>query len=69
MPLTLLSPGDAARRLELSTSRLVQLDREGVFLALRDSSGRRLYDPDAVERFAELRRARLADRGNEAACA
>ena len=37
--LSLLSPRDAARRLNLSTSRLVQLDREGKFPALRDSAG------------------------------
>ena len=42
-------PGD------LSTSRLVQLDREGKFPALRDSAGRRLYEAAAVEAYAEIR--------------
>ena len=51
----LLAPRDAARRLNLSTSRLVQLDREGKFPALRDSAGRRLYEAAAVEAYAEIR--------------
>ena len=51
----LLAPRDVARRLGLSTSRIVQLDREGVLPAMRDASGRRLYDPDLVERFAQSR--------------
>ena len=51
----LLAPRDVARRLRLSTSRVVQLDREGKLPALRDSSGRRLYDPETVERFARER--------------
>jgi DNA-binding transcriptional MerR regulator len=55
MTIPLLAPKDAARRLNLSTSRLMQLDREGKLPALRDSAGRRLYDPDAVERFARAR--------------
>lgn len=53
--MNLLSPRDASRRLGISTSRLIQLDREGVFRALRDSAGRRFYDADAVERFAKQR--------------
>jgi DNA-binding transcriptional MerR regulator len=55
MRLPLLAPRDVARRLNLSTSRLAQLDREGRLPALRDSSGRRLYDSDVVERFAHER--------------
>ena len=59
--MTLLSPRDVGRRLNLSTSRVQQLDREGRLPALRDSSGRRLYCPDAVEAFACAReRERLA---------
>jgi DNA-binding transcriptional MerR regulator len=50
--MTLLAPRDVARRLRLSTSRVVQLDREGILPAMRDSSGRRLYESDAVEAFA-----------------
>jgi DNA-binding transcriptional MerR regulator len=56
--MTLLAPRDVARRLRLSTSRVVQLDREGILPALRDSSGRRIYEADAVERFAREREAR-----------
>lgn len=55
MTLPLLAPRDAARRLNLSTSRLMQLDREGKLPALRDSSNRRLYDPETVEQFARER--------------
>jgi DNA-binding transcriptional MerR regulator len=50
--MTLLAPRDVAKRLGLSTSRIIQLDREGSLSALRDSAGRRLYDADVVERFA-----------------
>ena len=56
----LLSPGDVARRLRLSVSRLAQLDRQGKLPAFRDSSGRRFYDPDVVERFAQEREAAAA---------
>jgi DNA-binding transcriptional MerR regulator len=58
----LLAPRDAGRRLGISTSRLAQLDREGVLRAIRDSAGRRLYDPEIVERFALEREARLGTR-------
>jgi DNA-binding transcriptional MerR regulator len=61
----LLAPQDAGRRLRLSTSRLAQLDRDGVLPAIRDSAGRRLYDADVVERFAleraQKRTAQVAD--------
>jgi len=56
----MLAPQHAARRLNLSTSRLIQLDREGTFPAQRDSAGRRLYDADDVERFAREREERFA---------
>ena len=62
--MTLLAPRDVGRRLGVSTSRVIQLDREGVLRALRDSAGRRLYDPDTVERFAVEREARLAAGGH-----
>ena len=58
--MTLLAPRDVGRRLGVSTSRVIQLDREHVLCAMRDSAGRRLYDPDLVERFAMEREARLA---------
>jgi DNA-binding transcriptional MerR regulator len=50
-----LAPQHAAQRLKLSTSRLVQLDREGKLPAERDSAGRRYYDPEVIERFAKAR--------------
>ena len=56
--MTLLAPRDVARRLRLSTSRVVQLDREGILTAIRDRSGRRIYDAEAVERFAREREQR-----------
>lgn len=65
MRLPLLAPRDVARRLNLSTSRLAQLDREGRLPALRDSSGRRLYDADVVERFANEREQTSSDRAHE----
>lgn len=55
--MTLLAPRDVARRLGLSTSRVVQLDNEGQLPAMRDSMGRRLFDGDLVERFARRREA------------
>ena len=61
--MTLLSPRDAAARLGLSTSRVQQLDREGVLPALRDSAGRRFYEADAVERFAVERERQRAAAG------
>ena len=61
--MTLLSPGDVGRQLNLSTSRVIQLDREGVLPAIRDSAGRRFYDSETVERFAtELKRRRDIER-------
>ena len=70
MPLHLLAPRDVARRLGLSTSRVVQLDREGVLPAIRDSAGRRLYEAEDVERFAAEREARRrAARGGDLAAA
>jgi DNA-binding transcriptional MerR regulator len=51
----LLAPRDVGRRLGLSVSRVIQLDREGTLRARRDSAGRRFYDADEVERFAVAR--------------
>lgn len=56
--MTLLAPRDVARRLKLSTSRVIQLDREGVLRAIRDSAGRRFYDSEAVDHFAAERERR-----------
>ncbi len=59
----LLAPKHAAQRLNLSVSRIVQLDREGVLPAMRDSLGRRLYDPERVEAFAQQREAQRRQAG------
>jgi len=56
------APKTASRRLQLSVSRLIQLDREGVLRALRDSEGRRFYLPEDVERFAQDRERKLRPR-------
>jgi hypothetical protein len=48
--------------LQLSTSRVVQLDREGRLRALRDSAGRRFYRPEDVERFVAERERQAAER-------
>jgi DNA-binding transcriptional MerR regulator len=60
--MTLLAPRDVGRRLNLSTSRVIQLDREGILPAFRDSSGRRLYHAEAVEQFARERDERRSAR-------
>ena len=56
--ITLLAPRDVGKRLKLSTSRVIQLDREGVLRAIRDSAGRRFYDSETVEHFAAERERR-----------
>ncbi len=54
----LLAPRDVARRLGVTTSRVIQLDREGALRAIRDSAGRRLFRSHAVERFVRKRETR-----------
>jgi len=49
-----LTPSQAARRLEISKARILQLSKEGRLPAIRTPLGR-LYDPDVVERFAQER--------------
>lgn len=56
-----LSPKHAAGLLELSVSRLQQLDREGRLTALRDSGNRRLYREADVMRFKAERERRRAE--------
>jgi len=58
--MVMLAPQTVARILELSTSRVRQLDVEGVLPALRDSAGRRFWTPESVERYAAERQARQA---------
>ena len=56
--MTLLSPKDAGRLLGLSTSGVIRLALLGRLPELRDSSGRRLFHKEDVERVA-------ADRAKE----
>ena len=63
--MTLLAPQTVARLLGLSTSRVVQLDREGVLRAIRDSAGRRFYDAQIVEEFALARERRDSSSSSE----
>lgn len=65
--MTLLSPKDAARRLNLSTSRLAQLHNAGTLPAFRDSSGRRVFDASVVERLAVAREQARAARDEDEA--
>ncbi len=47
-----------ARRLGLSTARVVQLNREGKLPAVRDDANRRRFDSATVEAFARQRASR-----------
>ena len=55
----LLAPKHVGERLHVTTSRVIQLDNEGKLPAMRDSAGRRFYDPQVVEAYAKQREARL----------
>lgn len=62
---TLLAPRDAAKRLNLSTSRVIQLNREGRLAAIRDSARRRLFEPATAEDFERARDTSRAPGGCE----
>jgi excisionase family DNA binding protein len=51
-----------AKRLGLSSSRVVQLNRQGRLPAIRDSANRRQFDEDVVDRFMAERSAKAAAR-------
>lgn len=55
-----LSPKGASFILNLSVSRLSQLDRLGILPADKDDQGRRSWTPEVIERFAKEREARRA---------
>jgi hypothetical protein len=55
----LMSPRDVGRLLNLSASRVIQLEKEGLLAAERDSSGRRFFRRSVVKKFAAERAARL----------
>lgn len=54
----LLAPRDAGRELGVTTSRVIQLAREGRLPELRDSAGRRYFLPEDVERLRADREAK-----------
>lgn len=56
----LMSPRDVGRLLNLSASRVIQLEKEGQLPAERDSSGRRFFQRVVVEQFAIARAAQAA---------
>lgn len=58
----LLSPRDAARHLGCTPLRVVQLANEGKLRAIVDSSGKRTFPVEDVERLARERQARKAGR-------
>lgn len=49
-----ITPSQAARRLDLSKSRILQLNNEGRLRAIRTPLGR-LFDLEDIERFARER--------------
>ena len=55
----MMSPRDVGRVLNLSASRVIQLEKEGLLAAERDSSGRRFFRRSVVTKFAAERAARL----------
>jgi len=54
---TLLAPRHAAVQVGVSPSRLIQLELQGELEAIRDSAGRRFYDPDVIEELIQRREA------------
>ena len=66
MPKKLLAPQHAAAQAKLSTSRLIQLEAKGELRALRDSAGRRFYEPAEIEAFIRKREAQRRQREQQA---
>ena len=69
MTLDLLSPRDAGRILGVTSWRVIQLAREGRLAEIRDSSGRRLFKREDVERLARQREAQRRQAHDAAASA
>jgi len=59
MPDELLTIGEAAKLLDLSTQRIRQLESDGVLCARRTLRGMRIFDRSEVERLLRLREARV----------
>ena len=66
MPRPSLTPKHAATLLGLSTSRLVQLEAQGQLTSIRDSGGRRTYDPAVIEELVRKRQAQRREREQQA---
>jgi hypothetical protein len=62
MPKTFLAPKHASAQTHLSISRLAQLEALGQLEALRDTLGRRFYDPDEIDRFIREREVQRRER-------
>jgi hypothetical protein len=67
MPRKFLAPKHAAAELGLSTSRLVQLEEKGELHAIRDSNGRRFYDPTVIARLVRKREEQRRERARQQA--
>jgi DNA-binding transcriptional MerR regulator len=50
-----LMTSDAARRLEVSSQRIIQLEREGKLPAIRAANGTRLFRAADIERLRQER--------------
>ena len=57
---TYLAPRDVGRRLGITTSGVIALVERGRLRDIRDSAGRRFFDPVEVERCAREREIRKA---------
>ena len=55
MPKTPLAPQHASLRAGVCRSRLIQLEAQGQLTSMRDSAGRRTYDPDEIDAFRRKR--------------
>jgi excisionase family DNA binding protein len=51
----LLSTGDAARRLDVSSEFIRKLERSGRLVAMRTAGGKRIFKSEDVERLAAER--------------
>jgi hypothetical protein len=63
---TYMAPRDVGRRLGITTSGVIALVGRGQLRDIRDSAGRRFFDPVEVERCARERAARNAPLAVEA---
>ncbi len=69
VPTRYLESGTAARRLNLSITRLHELGAELGLPAARTDGGRRLWTPEEIAAIQRLREERVASRRGPAPCA